>query len=150
MDWDFNIPDGGHRPLTFILTKNNSQSSIREALFQGNTFVWFKDLLIGKDENIEPIIKSNLKLKSNGYVGETKLLEVKISNLSSAPINIEYLGEFTFYKNSKFLSIPPNSFINIQVKTISKLNEINLPFKILNVVTGIRKSLILDYDLKIY
>ena len=150
VDWDFNIPDGGHRPLTFILTKDNSQSSIREALFRGNTFVWFKDLLIGKKENIEPIINSNLKLKSNGYVGETTLLEVKISNLSSASINIEYLGEYTFYKNSKFLSIPPNSSINIQLKTISKLKKINLPFKILNVVTGLRKSLKLDYDLEIY
>ena len=150
VDWDFNIPDGGHRPLTFILTKDNSQSSIREALFRGNTFVWFKDLLIGKKENIEPIINSNLKLKSNGYVEETTLLEVKISNLSSASINIEYLGEYTFYKNSKFLSIPPNSSINIQLKTISKLKKINLPFKILNVVTGLRKSLKLDYDLEIY
>jgi len=150
VDWDFDIPDGGHRPLTFILTKDNSHSSIKEALFQGNTFVWFKDLLIGKKENIEPIINSNLKFKSNGYVGETTLLEVEISNLSSAPIDIEYLGEFTFHKNSKFLKIPPNSSINIQIKTISKLKNINLPLKILNVITGIRKSLTLDFELKIY
>lgn len=150
IDWDFDIPNGGHRPLTFVITKENSQNSIKESLFKGTTFVWFKDLLIGKEENIKPIIKSNIKFKSNGYIGETTLLGVKISNLSSVPIDVEYLGEYTFHKNSKFLKIPPNSSINIQIKTVSKVEKINLPFKILNVITGLRKSLILDFDLKIH
>ena len=150
VDWDYDIPSGGHRPLTFVMTKDNSINSIKESLFQGTTFVWFKDLLIGKEENIKPIINSNLKLKSNGYVGDTTLLEVEISNISSAPIDLEYLGEFTFHKNSKYLKILPNSSIDIQIKTISKVDEINLQFKILNVITGIRKSLILDFGLKIY
>tara|TARA_B100000575_G_scaffold121602_1_gene96819 strand:+ start:3035 stop:4138 length:1104 start_codon:yes stop_codon:yes gene_type:complete len=150
VDWDFNIPNGGHRPLTFIVTKDNSRSSIKESLFKGNTFVWFKDLLIGREENIKPILHSNLKLKSNGYVGETTLLEIEISNLSSIPIDIEYLGEFTFHRNSKFLKVPPNSSTNIQIKTISKRKNINFPIKILNVITGIRKSLTLDFNLKIY
>jgi hypothetical protein len=150
VDWDFDIPNGGHRPLTFVITKDYSQNSIKESLFQGHTFVWFKDLLIGKEENIKPIIESNIKFKSNGYIGETTVLEIEISNLSSLPISLEYQGEYTFYKNSKFIKILPNSSFKIQIKTISKVETISLPFNILNVVTGLRKSLSLDFDLKIH
>ena len=149
VDWDFDIPNGGHRPLTFVITKDNSQNSIKESLFKGHTFVWFKDLLIGKEENIKPIIESNIKFKSNGYIGETTVLELEVSNLSSVPISLEYQGEYTFHKNSKFLKILPNSSFKIQIKTISKVETISLPFNILNVVTGLRKSLSLDFDLKI-
>jgi len=69
--------------------------------------------------------------------------------LSSVPISLEYQGEYTFHKNSKFLKILPNSSFKIQIKTISKVETISLPFNILNVVTGLRKSLSLDFDLKI-
>ena len=131
------------------LSQSNSQNSIKESLFKGHTFVWFKDLLIGKEENIKPIIESNIKLKSNGYIGETTVLELEVSNLSSVPISLEYQGEYTFHKNSKFLKILPNSSFKIQIKTISKVETISLPFNILNVVTGLRKSLSLDFDLKI-
>ena len=53
-------------------------------------------------------------------------------------------------KNSKFLKILPKSSFKIQIKTISKVETISLPFNILNVVTGLRKSLSLDFDLKIH
>ena len=36
IDWDFDIPNGGHRPLTFVITKENSQNSIKESLFKEN------------------------------------------------------------------------------------------------------------------
>ena len=87
--------------------------------------------------------------KSNGYIGETTVLELEISNLSSVPFSLEYQGEYTFHKNSKFLKILPNSSFKIQIKTLSKVETISLPFNILNVVTGLRRSLTFDFDLKI-
>ena len=46
-DWLFEIPEGGHRPITFVISKGKKINQVKEALFQGKTFVWFKDLLIG-------------------------------------------------------------------------------------------------------
>lgn len=149
VDWDFDIPNGGHRPLTFILSKDQSIESIKDALFNGDTFVWFKDLIIGKEESILPIIKSNLNLKPLGYLGDTTLLEIEISNLSSMPFSLHYTGNYTFHKNSKFITIPKKSSIIIQVKTVSKTSEIKLTFEILNAVSGLKESPKLDYNLKI-
>ena len=53
IEWDFiNKKESYHRPLTFIITKNKSIESIKKALFNGDTFVWYRDLIIGKSKNL--------------------------------------------------------------------------------------------------
>ena len=147
------MPFTGREIGNKILEENNlkivSIESIKDALFNGDTFVWFKDLIIGKEESILPIIKSNLNLKPLGYLGDTTLLEIEISNLSSMPFSLHYTGNYTFHKNSKFITIPKKSSIIIQVKTVSKTSEIKLAFEILNAVSGLKESPKLDYNLKI-
>lgn len=41
--WDFDIPQGGHRPMTFVLSKNNSPIEVKKALFEGKTMVCLKN-----------------------------------------------------------------------------------------------------------
>ena len=98
---------------------------------------------------ILPIIESNLNLKPLGYSGDTTLLEIEISNLSSMAFSLNYTGDYTFHKNSKFITIPKKSSIIIQVKTVSKTSEVKLSFEILNAVSGLKESPKLDYNLKI-
>ncbi len=84
-DWLFEIPEGGHRPLTYILSKDLNQNSIKKALFNGNTFVWFEDLIAGKEEILSSVIDSNLKVKSNGYSGETKMKLGELHTINMVP-----------------------------------------------------------------
>ena len=58
------------------------QNSIKKALFMGNTFVWFEDLIAGKEEILSSIIASNFKVESKGYTGDTALLEISLTNLT--------------------------------------------------------------------
>ena len=148
-DWLFNIPAGGHRPLTYIISKDLNHSSIKEALFRGNTFIWFEDLIAGKEKILSSIINSNLKVKSNGYVGETTLLEVSFTNLSSLPLKLSYIGEFTFHQYSDFIEVPAKKTVKVQVKTIEKLKSLVMHFKILNAIIGRKKNLHVSYNLDI-
>ena len=59
-DWLFEIPEGGHRPLTYILSKDLNHNSIKQALFKGNTFIWFEDIIAGKEEILSSIINTFL------------------------------------------------------------------------------------------
>ena len=68
--WDYNILKGGHRPITFVLSENNRQESVKKALFDGKTVVWFKDMMIGKEEHLKELIKANLSASSLGYNGD--------------------------------------------------------------------------------
>ena len=60
IDWDFNNErESFHRPLTFIISENRTIKSTRDALFNQKTFVWFHDLIIGKEENLKMVVNEN-------------------------------------------------------------------------------------------
>ena len=40
IDWEYNIPEGGHRPVTLIFAKEKSEDAIKEGLKNGRTVVW--------------------------------------------------------------------------------------------------------------
>ena len=149
-DWLFEIPEGGHRPLTYILSKDLNHNSIKQALFKGNTFIWFEDIIAGKEKILSSIINSNLKVKSNGYVGETTLLEISLTNLSSVPLKLSYIGDYTFHQYSDFLEVPAKKTITVQVKTVNKLESLLMKFKILNAIIGRKKNLHISYNLNIH
>ena len=67
IDWDYSFYKGKHRPVTLILSKGKSENSIKQALFEGRTIVWFKNNLIGLENNLLPLLNSSLSMKSLGY-----------------------------------------------------------------------------------
>ena len=58
VDWDYNIPHGGHRPVTLVFSKKRNQKDLKRSLFQGRTVVWYNNLLIGRNEWIRPLINA--------------------------------------------------------------------------------------------
>ena len=75
-----------HRPLTFIIAEYRTMKATSDALFQGKTFVWFHDLIIGKEENLHEVASENLSIISEGYNSDgmfsaEKLLKIKLQNI---------------------------------------------------------------------
>ena len=56
--------------MTLVNVENESEKSVKSALFARKTVVWFKDLLIGKEENLKALIKSNLVFGPLKYIKE--------------------------------------------------------------------------------
>ena len=67
VDWDYNIPHGGHRPVTLVFSKRKNLKDLKRSLFQGRTAVWYNNLLIGKSEWIKPLLEASIKIDSAGY-----------------------------------------------------------------------------------
>ena len=147
-DWEHQIPNGGHRPMTLVNVENQSEKSFKMALFEGKTVVWFKDLLIGKEENLKALIKDNLVFGPLKYIEGKLIGEVELTNKSMNPIKMEYLGDFSFHKRSNVFSIPANSKIILQIKTRIRKKKVSLPFRILNAVTAPKKTLNYTFILK--
>ena len=63
IEWDYLTRVGEHRPVTLIFTKDRSKESIKEALFQRRTVVWFKEILIGKEDNLLPLLESIISIE---------------------------------------------------------------------------------------
>ena len=145
IDWDFNIEkESYHRPITFIMSENRTIKSIRDALFNGDTFIWYRDLVIGKHKNLRQVIDNNLKVVSKGYGyrdRKVEILQIELINKSVAPINLNYIGDYTFHNDYKFIEIQPKSSKTIYVKTKKVENKVNLEFEILNYVIAPKTNL---------
>lgn len=143
--WDFNIEkESFHRPITFIMSNNRTIKSIRDALFKGDTFIWYRDLIIGKSNNLKQVIDNNLEVISKGYSyrdRKVEILQIELKNKSVAPINLNYMGEYTFHNDYKFINLEPKSSKTIYVKTKKIKQTVDLEFEILNYVVGPKTNL---------
>ncbi|MDB3927316.1 Sb-PDE family phosphodiesterase [Flavobacteriaceae bacterium] len=145
IDWDFNKKEESfHRPITFIMSKNRTIKSIRDALFNGDTFIWYRDLIIGRSNNLKQVIQNNLKVISKGYGfkgRKVEILQVELINKSVAPISLNYIGKYTFHNDYKFIELKPRSSKTIYVKTKKIEETVSLEFEILNYVIAPKTNL---------
>ena len=139
IDWTFDKKKKHHRPITFIIAENTTKKHIRDALFSQKTFVWHRDMLIGKKENLLPVIHKNLSISSNGYY--KKIVTIKIKNHSVVPFKLKYLGEYTFHSYGSVIEIPANGELSVTVKTKKVLDKIEMPFEVLNIITAPKQNL---------
>ena len=141
VDWQFNLADGGHRPVNLVFATEKSEEAIKDALFAGRTVSWYNDILIGDEQWVKPLIQSILSFESKGMLGPSSILQVEISNNSSTPILLQNTSEYDFYNHSDIISIPAN-----QTEVIMVLSErldtpdVVLEFNVLNAVIGRKKN----------
>ena len=136
VDWQYDVPKGGHRPITLVFAKENSAESIKEGLEQRRTVVWFNNLLIGRDAMVVPLIDQCLIVKKATYIDETTIVTVSIENDSDVEFILENQSPFTFHGNADLITLKPHSTTDIKVKTREKLSSLNLTFSVLNAVTA--------------
>ena len=154
IDWLFKVPDDnesenknlpGHRPITMVFAKSKDKKSIKDALFEGRTAVFYNEMLIGKEENLKPLIEkclviNNVNNLNLGYSedGESSIKKIEIENISDAPFFLKNLSDFTFETNSDIITIYPNSKHTIAVRT--KGNSLDeLKFEVLNGIIAPKK-----------
>lgn len=134
IDWTFGVPQGGHRPITLVFAKEATIEGIKEGLMNRRTVAFFKDLLIGRDEYLLPLLKESLKITSAKYTAKTTVLKVEIENVTSAAFTLMNRSKYTFHGHSDLVTIAPGEKAVLEVKTKDKLNGIELPFEVLNAI----------------
>ena len=139
--WDFDIPQGGHRPMTFVLSKNNSEKEVKKALFEGKTVVWFKELMIAEERHLSKIVKANLTASVPTYKKDELIAKVTLKNHSANTLHLKYTGPYTFHQDATIFKIDPFSERSIDIKTLEVKKFIDLPFDLLNGIIGRKKYL---------
>lgn len=136
VDWTFGVPKGGHRPITLVFSKDTTAEGIREGLMNRRTVAFFKDLLIGRDEYLVPLVSASLKITSAKYRAKTTVLDIEIENLTSSAFTLRNKSKYTFDGHSDLVVIPAGEKITIEVKTVNKLTSVDLPFEVLNAINA--------------
>ena len=134
VDWQYNVPLGGHRPITLVFAKERSAEGIKEALNDRRTTVWFNNLIIGRAEFVNPLILSSLEVVKAAYKEKSTVLEVVIDNQSDAEYLLENLSGYTFHGNANLIKVSPQNQTTIHVKTLEIKENVELTFRVLNAV----------------
>jgi hypothetical protein len=146
VDWLFEIEGGGHRPVTLILAKEKTESSIREALFDKKTIAYFNHQLAGREDVVNTLLKSTMIIESASYIGPSAVAEFTIKNLSNSSYTLINQSEFSFHQHSDLIKIEPLSETKIQVKTRDVLTNIPLKFEVLNALIAPKKYAKIEYN----
>ena len=140
IDWQFKVPEGGHRPITLVFAKDHTEADLKEGLQQHRTVVWFNNILIGKAEFLVPLIESSLVVKKvvplSSYKGESLVPQITIENVSDTDYILENLSGYTLHNNTDVLEVKAKRNTIIEIKTIQAKATLDLKLKVLNAITA--------------
>lgn len=149
IDWEYDVHHGGHRPVTLVFSEERTKEALKESLMNGNTVVWSNDFLIGHEPFLVPLIEESLELSEIGYLGDTSVLNVKITNHSSSKYILRNQSEYTLHQQPDVLTIEPMSVKVLNIKTLDRVDSIELPFEVLNAVTAPDEHPQIFFDIEI-
>jgi hypothetical protein len=136
VDWQFNVSEGGHRPFTIVFAKEKTEESIKEALFAKRTIAYFNHTLIGREEWMLPLVNSAISVVEASYIGTSSVLEISLKNNSDTPFLLLNESEFTLHQHTGLITLEPRAITKLQWKTLKILNDVELPFKVINAVVA--------------
>lgn len=138
VDWEYKVPHGGHRPVTLVFAKERTGDAIKEGLMNRRTVVFYKDILIGRNEYLVPLLQQSLQINGAHYMEKTSVLSVNIENTTSCAFIIKNKSPYTFHEHADIITIKPGETIRLDVKTVKKLSSISLDFEVLSAVNAPR------------
>ena len=148
IDWDY-TEKAQHRPITLVFAKEKTAASLLEALKKGRTVAVFNDLLVGKSEFLNPLIKASVTASEIKYIGKTQVLSVTLQNHSSSDLLFENQMPFSLYRHSPVFTIPAGDSLTLQIKTLERKERIVLSLKALGAFTAPKVQPIIEWELKI-
>lgn len=138
IDWDFNVPHG-HRPITLVLATDRTPEAIKEALVDRRTVVFHRDILVGREEHLVPLVAASLRMRGLGYGDDDEsVLEVEVENVSSSPFVLLNQSPYSLHEHADLVLIEPQSTTKVFVKTLSRLDRVELAFEVMNALTAPR------------
>jgi predicted metal-dependent phosphoesterase TrpH len=125
IDWEFKIPEGGHRPVTLVFAKERTAAGIKEGLQNRRTVAWYNNTLVGRAEHLNPLIKAAIRFEKASYIGSSSVAEVTLKNDSDCEFILLNKSTFTLHQTTDVVVLPPNETTVIQVKTLNQLAVLN-------------------------
>ena len=143
-DYKYNTDLYPVRPMTLVFAKERSEESVKEAMFEGRTAALFFNMLVGRKQYIEPLVKGSVTVSPSHY-SQDGYLYFSVKNSSDI--------EYTFIKTGKDLSELPGRFIlprrgSVILKAKQVKGETRTyPYYLRNVLTGVEEYL--SYDITV-
>ena len=135
IDWDY-TEKGNHRPLTIVFARERSVPALKEALMEGRTVAVYNELWVGRSTWLVPLIQSSVTVAEAAYIPDTQILKIVLENQCSSDLLFENVMPYNFYSSSPVFEIPAEGSYTLQVKTLERLESIELSLRALGAYTA--------------
>ncbi len=148
IDWHFK--EKGHaRPITLVFAKEKTPASLKEALFAGRTVAVFNELLVGKEENLKPLLKACIVIEDVAYINNTSILKMTLKNNSSSDLLFQNKMPFTFYSNPPLFTIPAKGSTTLQIKTLEQKEGITLSLEAVGAYVAPKQHPTIEWEIEV-
>lgn len=138
IDWRYQVPEGGHRPLALVLAEERSEQGIKEALLAGRSVAWLNQLLVGKEEYVKPIVEASLEVVSAEYIvrgGQpTSIFAVEIENTSSASYLLRITNDVALQNAADVVTLEGRSVTTLEIRSPAPGQAVTVEAEVLNAV----------------
>lgn len=146
VDWQFELANGGHRPISLVFAEERSIASIKEALEARRVVAWFNQHLIGHEEVLKPLLSASLQFGEATYEGPSSVANVTLTNNSDADLQLRNTGAFGLHKHTDIFIISAHSTKQLQIKTEDQRESFSMEFEVLNATIGPKQHPRLKFD----
>ena len=136
IDWDYPPSEGAHRPVTLVMAKTRSADGIREALFANRTVVWFRNLLIGREAELLPLLAASVSATEVRWVEGSDTLAVTLTNRSDADFELRNDSGMTIVEHDVRLRIPAHASTTFTLRPGKRTPNVTLPLVVENALTS--------------
>ncbi len=143
VDWQYMVPEGGHRPVCLVLATEKTEAAIKDAMFAKRTITWFRDILAGDPEPMGLLLDSCLTFKNEGFIGASNVLQVEVDNTSDARFFLNNRSDALFHDQTDLIEIMPQSTTTLQILDIAEGETPSLEFEVMNAVVGFKKKAVI-------
>ncbi len=149
IDWDYRPASGGHRPVTLVFARERTPEALREALFDGRTVVWFKNLLLGRETHVLNLLRAALDIKDARYRPGSLVVEMTMTNNSDATMRMRNLSSFTFAKHGDYFEIPAHGAIRMTARVGKLVEELLVEAEVTNTLIAPKTHPRMQHRLKL-
>lgn len=132
IDWDYDIANGGHRTTTLVLSEGDDYGSLEKAIRSKQTVALYKRTLIGRDAQLQPILKSVLALEKGDYRRRSTVLGVTLKNTAPFDIHLKNASDESFTNAGEVITVPAYGEADLFVADVEDADGLALRFEVLS------------------
>jgi len=149
--FEWEAEDVSHRPITLVFAKDASPESVREALLDRRTAIWYDHQLIGNEKYLKEIYNKSISLNSNKIKAtgrESKPL--LITNDSDVDYDLKLVSENSKIQFPKVMKLMANRTLKVSVHALKEdvavKEKITAVYEVKNLIIAPGKTVQISYE----
>ncbi len=113
---DYAMPPANHRPMTWVLATDHSETAIKEALFDRRTVVYWRNWLIGREPHLKTIFDNAVEVSPVVTFTNPQGAPIRFTNTSDIDFELESGTVTERFSVPEAVHIPAGSSVLIPLR----------------------------------